>query len=105
MVAGPVHAVTNFIIALPAIRVDFLQINQRLDIRDHNSPVTMVITEKRPEAEQSLRRGVDVNMMANSYLSPEVILSLYLRNNFGISFIFNLNSENLHVYIRNKQDD
>ena len=99
MVAGPVHAVTNVIIALPAIRVDFLQINQRLDIRDHNSPVKMVITEKRPEAEQSLRRGVDVNMMANSYLSPEVILSLYLRNNFGISFIFNLNSQNLHVHI------
>ena len=99
MVAGPVHAVTNIIIALLSIRVDFLQINQRLDIRDHNSPFKMVITEKSMEAEQILRRGVDVNMMTNSYLGPEVIFFLYLGNNFGISFIFNLNSENLHVYV------
>ena len=97
MVAGPVHAVTNFIIALPAIRVDFLQINQRLDIGDHNSPVKMVVTEKSMEAEQTLRRGEDVNMMTNSYLGPEVIFFLYLGNDFCISFIFNLNSENLHV--------
>ena len=63
----------------------------------------MVVTEKSMEAEQTLRRGEDVNMMTNSYLGPEVIFFLYLGNDFCISFIFNLNSENLHVYIRNEQ--
>ena len=99
MVAGPVHAVTNIIIAFVAMRVNFLQINQRLDIRDHDSPLKMVITEKRMEAEKTLRRGEDVNMMTNSDLGPEVIFFLYLGNNFSIRFIFNLNSENLHIYI------
>ena len=59
----------------------------------------MVIAEKRMEAEKTLRRGEDVNMMTNSDLGPEVIFFLYLGNNFGIRFIFNLNSENLHIHI------
>ena len=96
MEACPVHAVTNIIIALFTISRNVLQINQRLDIRYHDSPVNIVITEKRLETVPCVRRGEDVNMVTNSDLCPKIILRLNLGNDFGISFIFELNSDNLY---------
>ena len=96
MEACPVHAVANIVIILATVCRDFLQVNQSLDIRDHDSPVKIMVAEKRLEIVQTFRRGEDVNMMTNSDLGPEIILRLYLGNDFRVSFIFELNSENLY---------